>query len=226
MNTVVRELPPGKLAKARSYRVRETDFVSGYMDFTFRRPSIRRGSCCDRGPLHNTLEDWRDVATELRRIFAHREMPELLHNDDFGTVDSSCRAHRILGRAGEIILAGQQEQRAPAGVDRGNPPAQIAVNPVEIQIALEDAGPTLLVAPQRFPPRGVRALRRDQARDQRRADFAAVNIGTVQPGGVVPWRLKVGGFEPDQRLESGGMVDSKIENDAAADRTSHQHRRG
>src|ERR1700730_15086663 len=144
MNTVVRELPPGKLANPRSYRVWETDFGSGYMDFTFRRPSIRRGSCCDRSPLHNTLEDWRDVATELRRIFAHREMSELFHNDDFGTVDSGCRAHRIVGRAGEIILAGQQEQWAAAGVDRGNAPPQITVNAIEIQIALEDAGPTLL----------------------------------------------------------------------------------
>src|SRR6202165_129807 len=122
MKTVVREVPPGRLAKARSYRVWETDFGSGYMEFTFRRPSIRRGSCCDRSPLHNTLEDWRDVATELRRIFAHREMPELFHDDDFGTVDSSCRAHRIGGGAGENILARQKKNGAEAGGGRGSPP--------------------------------------------------------------------------------------------------------
>src|SRR6266436_5652748 len=50
-----------------------------------------------------------------------------------------------------------------------------------------------------------------------------MDIGAVQPGGVVPGGLKIGGFEPDQRAEFGGMVDREIEHDTAADRTPHHH---
>src|SRR5580704_1897417 len=110
MNTVVRELPPGKLASARSYRVPETDFGSGYIDITFRLHVIDQEwssrRCGLRLLLSNSLEDWGDVTAELGGIFTHREMAERFHDDDFGTGDTCRRAQRIIGRAGEIVLAG------------------------------------------------------------------------------------------------------------------------
>src|SRR4051794_11576789 len=51
-----------------------------------------------------------------------------------------------------------------------------------------------------------------------------MNIRTVEPACVVPWRLKIGGFKPDQCTKFGGMRDGEIENNASADRTSHHHR--
>src|SRR4051812_24260118 len=112
MNTVVRELPPGRLARARSYKVREVDCGSGYIAFTFgRMPSIRGGLRCDRRILNNPIEDRRNVAAELGRIFAHRKMTELLHDDDLGALDARRSAQRIGWRAGEIILPGEQKQR-------------------------------------------------------------------------------------------------------------------
>src|SRR5258708_15224394 len=50
-----------------------------------------------------------------------------------------------------------------------------------------------------------------------------MDIGTVEPCGVIPRRLKISRFETDQRAESGGMIDREIEHDAATDRASHHH---
>src|SRR5947209_1255031 len=118
MNTVVRELPPGRLARARSYKVREADCGSGYIDFTFRgTQSISRVLGCSRRVLNNPIEDWCNVATELGWIFTHREMTELLHDDDLGAVDARRGAQRVRGRAGEIIL--------PVSRNRGHRPVSI-----------------------------------------------------------------------------------------------------
>src|SRR5206468_6272910 len=122
--------------------------------------------------------------------------------------------------AGEIILAGEQIERAYFSIDFGDPAAQIAIHPVKIKVALEHARPTLLVSPQRLAARGIGALWRNEPGDQRGADFAAMHVGTVEPGGVVPRRLEVGGLEPNQRAEFGGVVDREIEHDATADRAA------
>ena len=80
------------------------------------------------------------------------------------------------------------------------------------------------VHPQRLVPADGRALRRDQAGDQRGADLAAMDVGPVQPGGVVPGLLEVGGLERDQGTELRGMGDREVEHDAPADRAAHDHR--
>ena len=108
-------------------------------------------------------------------------MAEPLHDRDMGAPDRGRRALGIFRRAGEIIFAGEQKQRQTLVSIVLDPAAQIAVDPIEIKIALEDAGSALLVAPQRLGPRRLRALRRDQTRHQRGADFAAMNVGTVEP---------------------------------------------
>ena len=88
------------------------------------------------------------------------------------------------------------------GIDGADLRPQIAVDAIEVEVALEHAGAALLVHPQRLVPRHVGALRRHQTRDQRRADFAAVHVGTIEPGGVVPGLLEVGRLQPDQRAEA------------------------
>jgi hypothetical protein len=57
------------------------------------------------------------------------------------------RALRILGRAREVVLAGQHIERTALRIDAGDFLAQVAVDAVEIEIALEDAGPAAFVHP-------------------------------------------------------------------------------
>src|SRR3954452_20992271 len=98
-------------------------------------------------------------------------MTELLHDNDTGAGYRGGGPSCILRRAGEIILAGEQKQRAYFSIDLLDPAAQIAIDPIEIEVAFENARTALLVSPQRLGPRTGRALRRDQARYQRGADF-------------------------------------------------------
>src|SRR3954452_5625502 len=182
-------------------------------------------SFCERHILlDDPVEHGRDVSAELLGIFTHREVTELLHDHDLGACDA-CRGPQRIGRlAREIVFAGQQEQRAPAGVDRGDASTQIAVDPIEIEIALEYARAALLVSPQCLAPRRIRALRSDQAGHQGGADFATMNVRPVQPFSIVPGRLEVRCLQSNQRPEFGRVIDGKVENDAAADGTSHHHR--
>src|SRR4051794_36208660 len=120
MNTVVRVLPPGKLASARSYMAHEADFGSGYIDFTFRENAVNWiRSCCHRDVLlNNPVEHGSDVAAELRGIFTHWEMTELLHDDDFRTLYACRRPQGIGGRAREKIFSRPPEHTAPGGFKR------------------------------------------------------------------------------------------------------------
>src|SRR5580692_5205581 len=102
------------------------------------------------GLLENLIEDRRDVAAKLFGVLAHRKMTELLHDGDAGALDRCSRPQRIVRRAGEIVLAGQQIERTGAGVDPLNAAAQVAIDPVEVKIALEHARSALHVAPQGF----------------------------------------------------------------------------
>src|SRR6201999_4351104 len=97
--------------------------------------------------LLDLLEHRRDVFAELGRVLAHREMPKLFHDGDLAAWNTARRPQRVLRRAGEIIFAGEQIERTDLGVDLLDPSAQVAVDAVEIQIALEDAPTALLVAP-------------------------------------------------------------------------------
>src|SRR5579872_7488195 len=172
----------------------------------------------------NLIEDRCNVATKLPRVFAHRKMAELLHNGDLGAPDGSGGAYRVVGAAGKIVLPGKQIERTSGGVDPFEAAAQVAIHPVEVQIALEDARPALLVAPQGLCPRALRTLRRDQAGDQRRAHFPAMDVGPIEPARIVPGRLIVSRLEPDQGAEFAGVLDRKIENNSAADRAAQDDR--
>src|SRR5260370_5825331 len=138
-------------------------------------------------------------------------MSELLHDGDTGAGDRGGGPLGIFRRAGEIILAGEQKQRTYFSIDLLDPAAQVAVDSIEIEVAFKYAGTALLVGPQRLGPRTGRALRRDQAGYQRGADFASMDIGAIEPCGVVPWRLEIGGLEPDQRTEFRGMIARQVE---------------
>src|SRR5215211_1627134 len=175
------------------------------------------------GPA-DLLQARQDVATELCWVLTHGEVPELLHHRDPGAGNRLRGPERILRRAGEIVLAGEQVQRTRACVDRPHLRAQIAFHPVEIQVTLEHAWTALFVHPESFMACHFGALRSDQARDKRRAHLSAVYIGAVQPDGVIPRILEVRRLEADQCSEHGGVLDSKVEYDSAPDGTAHHDR--
>src|SRR5262245_61710365 len=185
------------------------------------RPCRRGAALALRADL---VEHGQAEASELSWILAHGEMPELRHDRDVRARNGGSSAQRILRRAGEVVFAGQQIERAGTGVDGTDLGAKVAVDAVEIEIALEHAGAALPIHPQRLVAGDVWALRRDQARDQRGADLPAVHVGPVEPGGVVPWRLEVGGLEPDQGAEHRCVFDREIEHDPSTDRATHHHR--
>ena len=56
-------------------------------------------------------------------------------------------AVRFFRRAGEIILAGEQKERAYFSIDPLDPATQVAVDPIEIKVPLEHARPALLAGP-------------------------------------------------------------------------------
>src|SRR5260370_39189563 len=91
--------------------------------------------------LQNPAENRREISAKLFGIFAHRKMAEPFHDGDSGTADRGSRPHRVFRRAGKIIFAGEQIKRTDAYIDLVNPPAQVAIDPVEIQIALKTPGP-------------------------------------------------------------------------------------
>ena len=74
-------------------------------------------SVCNRLGSQDLVEDRRNVATKLFGIFTHRKMAELLHDGDTGAPDSGSGPFSIFRRAGEIILAGEQKERAYFSID-------------------------------------------------------------------------------------------------------------
>ena len=72
---------------------------------------------CSAG-LPDLMQNRRDVLPELRRMLAHRKVPELLHDRHLRTRNASRRAQRVLGRAGKVVLAGQEIKRASSSDGR------------------------------------------------------------------------------------------------------------
>jgi hypothetical protein len=83
--------------------------------------------------FENVVQDRRDIATKLFGIFAHRKVTELLHDRDAGTPYCRCRPPGVFRRAGEIILARKQIQRAYFSIDPLDPAAQVAAVPGHVE---------------------------------------------------------------------------------------------
>ena len=102
--------------------------------------------------------------------------------------------------------------------------ADVAVDLVEMQVALEHAGAAHQVVPQRFPAVVVRRGRRHQPGHHAGRDLAAMHVRPVQPLDVVIGRDVGGAFQPDDGAEFLGVLVREIKHDAAADRAAHHHR--
>src|SRR5262249_5936760 len=105
-----------------------------------------------RTPLPGFLPGRRSVRTKPRGTFPHGEVAPLLHYCHLRATDRLGGEQRVFGGAGEVVLAGEQIQRAASGVDSAQLAAQISIDPIEVQIALEPAGPTLHVLPKGLVP--------------------------------------------------------------------------
>ena len=195
------------------------------MDPGFRRDAIfgsRRSDIII--PARDLGEDRFEVGQEQIRVLAHREMPEFLHDRDLGAGHGARHRQRVLGRAGIIVFAGQQVQRALRRVDAVEFAAHIAVDAVKVQIAFEHAGAALHVVPQRFPALGLGRLRRDETGHGAGRDLAAMHVRAVQPARVVIRIDMRRAFEPDQRPERTRMAQRQMQHDPAADRAAHHDR--
>ena len=171
------------------------------------------------------IQDRQDVFAELRRVLAHREVADFLHDRHLGARDlarrcaacpRACRRSRTRRSAGR---AGRPWCRSSDLL------AQVAVDAIEVEIALEHAGPALHVHPQRLVARrragcaarsGPRPARRRPRRRARRAGAASA----VSYQGC--W--KSAASSPISARNSRGVRDREVEHDAAADRAAHHHR--
>src|SRR3990170_1687010 len=110
-------------------------------------------------PGADLVEDGEQVRAELGGVLAHREVADLLHDRDARALDLLRGAARVLGRAGEVVLAGEEIERTGGRVDLPDAVAEVAVGAVEVEVALEDAGAALHVHPERVPARGGGGVR-------------------------------------------------------------------
>ena len=149
-------------------------------------------------------------------------MPEPLHDRGF-RAGALRHIERAFAGARIVVFAGEQIERRGAPVDLVHLVADVAVHLVEMQVALEHAGPALQVVPQRFPAVVVGRGRRDQPRHHAGRHLAAVHVAAMQPVHVVIRRDMRRGLQPDDGAEALGMLVREIEHDAAADRAAHHH---
>src|SRR5260370_2686162 len=149
-------------------------------------------------------------------------MPEALHDGDFAPLDAACNAERFLRRAGIVVFAGQQKQRAAAGVDLRDAASYVAVELVEIQIAFEDARTTLHVMPQRLPALRIGRVWPDQSGNDGGADFAAMDVGAVQEIQIVIGVDMGSGLQADDAAKLLRLLERQMPRQPAADRASDQ----
>ena len=172
-------------------------------------------------PGANFFKHGQDVGAEVGGVFAHGEVAERLHHGHLDALDALGSAQRVLGRAGEIVLAGEQVKRAGGRIDAVDLAAQITVDAIEVQVTLEHAGAAGLIHPERLVTAGSGTLRRHHTGHECRANFAAVHIGAMQPFRVVPGLLVIGRLQADKRAEAARMLGSQIKHEAATDGAPH-----
>jgi hypothetical protein len=97
----------------------------------FAAVEIRNARSAPRLP--DLVENGKDVAAKLRGVLAHREVTHVLHYGQFRAGNPGGRAHRVFGRAGEVVFPGEQIERAARRVDAGELAAQIGVDAVEVE---------------------------------------------------------------------------------------------
>ena len=113
---------------------------------------------------------------------------------------------------------------AATGVDLCDAAADVAIELVEIQIALEDAGAALHVVPDRFPALAIRRIRPDQAGDDGAGDLTAMHVRPVQEIEIVIGIDMRAGLQADDGAEAFGVFERQMQRDAAADRAADQDR--
>src|SRR5262249_25487956 len=151
----------------------------------------------------NLVQHRQQIRPEALRMLAHRKVTELLHDRDAGARDPRRGLARVVGGAREVVLARQEIKGAARRVDAADAVPKVALGPVEVEVAAEDARSALGVQPERLPPGLGRRLRRDEPRHQRAGELAPMHVWTMKPGGVVvPGRLVGGGLQPHQRAEA------------------------
>src|SRR5690349_12967098 len=150
-------------------------------------------------------------------------MTETLHDGSWRT-GAPGHVEGGFASAGIVVLTGEQEQRTTLDVDLVDAAANVTVDHVKVEVALEHSGTALHVVPERFPSLFRRDDRRDQAGNHAGANHAAMYVGPVEPGQII---IRLGvrcGFESDQRAEALGMFVREVQHDASADGAAHRYR--
>ena len=98
--------------------------------------------------------------------------------------------------------------------------AEVGVDAVKKEVALEDTGPALRIIPPGLPAILVRRFRRHQAEDGGRHHLAAVDVGMMQRVDPPTGRV-IAGFQGDERRELVLVAQRQSKTDVAAHRLAH-----
>jgi hypothetical protein len=148
---------------------------------------------------------------------------EVTRAGDAGQLGREFRCRR------EVVLAGQQIERA-LSVEAGEIGVpQIAVSEIVVQVAQEDRGPALHVVPQRLPLVGAGRGRCDQAGDRAGRGLLTVDVRPEHHAEIAQPRVgaRLGvrrRLQADSGAEMCAMAQRQMQDGAAADRAAHHHR--
>ena len=178
---------------------------------------------CPSSSASNLIEYGDDIFPELGRIFAHREVSDLLHNRHFHPGDRARGPEGIFRSTGKIVFASEQVKRAKSGVDTRQFATQIGIDPIEIEVTPKNTGTALHVLPKGLMAMLLGTLRSDQPGNQCGANFSPMHVGAMKPARIVPRLLEVGGFEADQGPEFRPMGMRQLKDDPPSDGTPQGH---
>jgi len=180
--------------------------------------------CCAWAASANLVQHRPQVAEERRRVLAHREVAEALHDRHLGAGNARGGRFGIARRGRIVVLAGEHVQRALAGVDCVQAATDVTFDLIEVQVARKDARPALHVMPHRLPAVLVGAERRHQAVGEPARRATAMHFGVVHPARVVVALDIRGGLQADERAQLARVLEREMQHDASADRAAHHHR--
>ena len=101
----------------------------------------------DAGLGADQVQGLDEVSLEDRVVFAHREVSDVLHFDEFAVVNLTGRTGAVLGGGEVVVIAGHQDDGALVRVDLAQLATQVVVDRVEVQVTLEGFRTLAVVAP-------------------------------------------------------------------------------
>src|SRR5699024_1262241 len=183
---------------------------------------LRRGGTPVSALLLDGVESLLEVPLEHRVVLTHREMPDLLHLHEHGTVDAFGGTPAVSRGRQIVVLTGEHDQRAVRRVDLPKSVTKIVIHRVEVQVTPEGLRALCVVEPRRSTI-AVRRLWCHEIPHATGRDLRGVGVRMLppvqeEPGGVI------GALDRDDSTETIRMVQCQLQCLVAAEGTAGEDR--